>query len=56
MTQESLAHALGVSVRTVAGIELGASTTTDTLVNIASALGVELEHLFVPARRRKARS
>ena len=50
MTQESLAHELGVSVRTVAGIELGASTTTDTLVHIASVLGVELEQLFVPAR------
>ena len=46
VTQEVLARRLDVSVRTIAGIEAGASTTTQTLVEIAQVLGVELEALF----------
>lgn len=55
VTQEQFAHAVGLTVRAYAGIEGGASTTTETLETLARALGVELADLFQkgPVRRRK---
>ena len=49
MTQEELSDRSGVSRGTISALETGSSraTTTKTLMNIARALGVTIEALFL---------
>lgn len=49
LTQEDLARESGVSRATISALENGVSraTTTKTLMNIARALGVSIEDLFL---------
>lgn len=49
MTQEELSELSGVSRGTISALENGTSraTTTKTLMNIARALGVSIEELFL---------
>lgn len=50
MTQEELSERSGVSRGTISALENGTSrsTTTKTLMNIARALGIPIEELFLP--------
>lgn len=60
LTQEELAHRLGITTRAYQRIEAGASTTTERLVQIARFLSVPLGSLFVetprgPSHERRSR-
>ena len=46
MTQQSLATAVGYSIRTISRLEQGGSTYIENLSEIAEALNVEIELLL----------
>ena len=50
MTQEELSEKSGVCRTTISGLENGTTraTTTKTLFNIARALGVTVDQIFLP--------
>ena len=50
MTQEELAEKSGVSRATISSLENGNSrtTTVDTLIKLAGALGVAVSEIFLP--------
>jgi len=50
MTQEELAEKSGISRATISSLENGNSrtTTVDTLVKLAGALGVAVSEVFLP--------
>ena len=50
MTQEELAEKSGISRATISSLENGNSrtTTVDTLVKLAGALGVSVSEVFLP--------
>lgn len=56
ITQEELAYATNVSVRTIQNIEKRNNTDIKTALRIATVLGANIEEIFFPELKKKTRA